>query len=184
MTKRKRRALIDVDGVCCDFIGGALATIERVTGRPPPADVLEDWDMFRSYEGEEKKAIYAAFEEKDWCYSLEVLPGAYDGIRRLQLMGVDVYFVTAPWNSRHWAYERTAWLQMHFGVNRNQVIHTNAKHVCVGDVFVDDKYEHILDWKEHHPAGVPILWSAPYNVRQNYEIRTNSWEFVLECAVG
>lgn len=184
MTHRPRRVLCDVDGVLCNFTAGALAAIERVTGEAPPPDLLDEWDTFRYLTNSQKDAVWNLMEDPGWCYGLEVLPGAVLGIRQLRRAGVEVYFVTAPWHGRNWVYERDEWLRNYFDADRKHIVHTDAKFLVTGDVFVDDKYEHVVNWKEHHPNGLPILWNAPYNKSQSFERRGNSWELVLDCARG
>ncbi len=182
MTKRNKRVLCDVDGVLCNFTSAALSAMESITGRPLPDNVLEEWDIFRFLAPEEKKILFATIEEKSWCYSLEVLPGAVQGIKDLRKAGFDVYFVTSPWHGRNWAFERTAWLQDYFGAKRSHIVQTDAKYLCTGDIFIDDKYEHVVTWKDHHPYGTAVLWSAPYNELKGFPVRTNSWTQVLEFA--
>lgn len=176
---RNIRVLCDVDGVLCNYSGGALSVIQEITGRPPPEDILNEWDIFRQFGTEERKEIFKAFEKEGWCYSLEVLPGALQGIRNLRKAGADIYFVTAPWHSPHWTYERTKWLCDYFEADKKHIVHAHAKYLCVGDVFIDDKISHVQTWQDHHPLGVGILWEAPYNRSIPYPIRSSSWDFVL-----
>lgn len=185
MIKRRPRFLCDVDGVLADFVTPALKVVERVTGRPAPADAHEDWDLFRSYPEEVQEVFFREFKRKGWCLSLPVYCEALDGIRHI-LEIADVYFVTSPMNGPYWTHEREQWLAGHFGVNRNRIVHTNAKYLCVGDVFLDDKPEHVIEWSAHHPEACAVLWDQPYNRKHMQLRRADCWDRVVElvCEVG
>lgn len=171
------RILIDVDGVLADFTNPALQLLEKLTGEAPPADTTTEWDLLRNYPKEIQEAFWAGCTTEGWCYSLPIYPGAKEGIHKLQ-QHLDVYFVTSPMHGPHWAYERTKWLMHHFGVKSHNVVHTNAKYLCVGDYFVDDKDSHVEIWQRSH-LGIAMLWDAPYNQSAAHPMRVKSWDDVL-----
>lgn len=171
---RKPRVLLDADGVVIDFANPAIKAMEKITGKPVPDDVLEDWDMFRSYDKETQGKFYKEFNREGWCLDLPVYPGAQEGVEMLRQLA-DVYFVTSPMFGPHWAYERSLSLIRNFGAKNNQIIHTNAKYICVGDVLVDDKTDHVVKWSLNHPKGHALLWDQPYNRKHEGSVRVKSW---------
>ena len=175
----RQRILLDVDGVLADFVSSALQVIERVTGKKPVPEVHHDWDMFKPYPKDVEDAFYREFKREGWCINLPVYPGARAGVDLLREYA-DVYYVTSPMsNAPYWAHERTLWLIRHFAANDRQVVHTNAKYVCVGDILVDDKIEHLQQWERHHPNGIPVLWDQPYNRKNTSYQRARTWQDVL-----
>lgn len=182
MKTTKPRVLLDVDGVLADFLTPSLKVIESVTGEPVPPEYLTEWDFMRHYDKETSKKFYDIFKSEGWCFNLEVYPGAVEAVKELRGYA-DVYFVTSPMHGRHWAFERTEWLDKHFGARRDHVVHTNAKYLCVGDVLVDDKPSHIIEWELSHPKGTGLLWNQPYN---KYDVprmlRAHDWFTVLNVA--
>ena len=179
------RVLLDVDGVLADFLTPAIKVVQDITGAPPSADAMKDWNIFRGYDKKTENKFYDVFKSEGWCMSLELYPGARAGVQLLRDNDLDVYFVTSPMHGRNWYYERAAWLMKHFDAKHDHVIHTNAKHVCVGRVLVDDKPAHVENWQASHPLSTGILWDRPYNQEVTRWItRANSWDFVLECALG
>jgi 5'(3')-deoxyribonucleotidase len=86
-------------------------------------------------------------------------------MRELNQLGA-VYVVTSPWwPSPTWMYERTNWLRRHFGVTPEWVVHTSAKKLVHGRVFIDDNYAHLVDWRTANPIDheLALLVDAPYN---------------------
>jgi 5'(3')-deoxyribonucleotidase len=95
--------------------------------------------------------------------------GAVDAVLALSIWA-DIFAVTAPLDgSPTWAYDREAWLCDHFGFEPSQIISARNKHVILGDAFVDDKVESLIDWSQSNPQGLAILWVEPHN-------RTAAWE--------
>jgi 5'(3')-deoxyribonucleotidase len=176
---RRQRVLLDVDGVLADFVTSAAKVVEAVTGAPLPADALEEWDIFRSYDEETRKKIYSACKVEGWCLGLEPYAGAVDFVRHLDEIA-DVYFVTSPMNGPHWAFEREQWLKKHFGTHHHKVVSTNAKYLCVGDVFVDDQFSHVEKWAKSHRHGVGVLWTQPYNLKDEWDYRATTYNHIIE----
>ncbi len=189
---RKKRFLVDVDGVLSDFCAHAFKLMEKITGRPVPPGADGDWDIF-AWMGDPalKDACYDIIKGPGWCAEIPVYPGAREGVDALREVG-DVYFCTSPTHGPYWYYERAEWLMHHFGAKRNHIIHAVDKHVCAGDVLVDDKPEHVFDWLDHHPNGYGVLWLQPYNKLARHPtnldvdlrvIRTCDWGIVRDLHV-
>ncbi len=176
---RRQRVLLDVDGVLADFWSAAEKVVLWATGKPLPDDVYEGLDMFRSYDTETQSRIYNQFKQAGWCLALQPYPGAADFISRLTAIA-DVYFVTSPMDGPNWAHERHLWLKEHFNVPSKQVVSTNAKYLCVGDVFVDDKFEHIVNWQKAHKSGIAVLWNQPYNTKDSWDYRAMTYDNVFD----
>lgn len=175
---KKKRVLFDVDGFLLDFTTPALVVVEEVTGLPAPANAAEEWDLFRDYPEEVQAQFYNEFNKEGWCLGLKPYPGAVDGVHAVRSFA-DVFFVTSPMHGPHWAFERTRSLQYHFDATSKEVVHTSSKFLCVGDLFVDDKYDHVVEWSSYHPNGVALLWDQPYNRKYNYPLRVTSWMEIL-----
>jgi 5'(3')-deoxyribonucleotidase len=182
MTER-RRVLLDVDGVIADFLTPAIQVMEEVSGQPLHPEALNDWNLFRNYDGKTRNKFYEVFHSKGWCLNLKPYEGALEGVNLLRTEA-DVYFVTSPMHGPYWAYERACWLQKYFDAKLDHIIQTNAKHVCTGRTLVDDKPDHAENWQRANPKSVAILWDRQYNQRSNHYPRGDSWEWVLEVTMG
>jgi|DEB0MinimDraft_6_1074348.scaffolds.fasta_scaffold05300_6 5'(3')-deoxyribonucleotidase len=138
------RILLDCDGVLADF-GKGFAALAREQG----IDYTQPrcWDVFKGLSRNERKRMERAVLQPGFCRSLPVVPGARDMVDGLRSDGHDVYCVTAFWfDHPTWTAERTAWLESNMGIDRRRVVHTHAKALVYGDVFVDDKVSHVREW--------------------------------------
>lgn len=177
--------LVDIDGVCADFVSPVLRVVERVRGLAPGAlehvhvTTWDMWDCLRCTP-EEMARVNAAIDARGFCASLEPLPGAADGVRRLREF-CDVYVVTSPWSSETWSYERARWCGDHLGVPRGSIVSTSAKHLVRGDVLVDDKTSTLEEWRRAWPGAGPLLFRQPWNARDRwYGAAAASWDEVLD----
>ncbi len=172
--------LIDVDEVLADFQGAAFDVIARVTGRRHSREECKQWEMFGQFlQPEERKPVFAEIRKPGFCSALSPLPGAQEGVKRLQELG-EVYAVTSPFRSEPWVHERTKWLEDHFGIQESNVVFTSAKFLVTGDVLLDDRPDHILKWEAKHPHGHGLLWHLPNTAGQHDDIdRVHTWDEVI-----
>lgn len=179
------RVLIDVDGVVCDFVSGYLVLIEKVTGRSYTLDDVTDYDfMAQGIVSSERKAIEQLLFQPGWVQLLSPVEQGSRLVFELLQREVEIVFVTSPWRGHPtWASEREAWLQAYWpGV---AVVSTHHKYLVHGDVLVDDRPEQVSRWhREWGPAGVGLLWDAPYNRRAQSLTRVHSWDGVLRELFG
>lgn len=194
MNQTRPRVLLDVDGVLGDFVSVWLDTIRRHCAlRIEPREVT-GWDLFEVLAhrfpddftlSRAKDACYTAAKSEGFHDELQPYDGAQDGVARLARVA-DVYVVTSPWHGPWWCYERDGWLGEHFGIQRSHIVHTNAKHLCAGDVFVDDRPENVSAWHEAHPASAAALWSQPWNQAHAMPpsvVRAASWDVVEQLVL-
>ena len=176
--------LVDVDDVLADFYAAALRVAGEILGRDVSTESRTTWDIIDAlgFTTAQRAAFKQAVGRSAFCASLSPCPGAQVGVAHLREIA-DVYAVTAPFHSLYWVSERDWWLAEHFGFTRKQIVHTEAKYLVAGDVFVDDKVEHVQRWVGRR-NGAAVLWAQPYNadafVGRAY--RTGSWNVVAGLA--
>ena len=139
--------------------------------------------MFDSLPPEEqpyREEVYSQVKAPGGCESIRPFPVGYF-VRCLQQIA-EVLVVTSPFKgSPTWAHEREAALEKHFDVSHTDVIHAKRKGFIRGDVFVDDKLNNVLEWRDAHPQGKAIHWSSEEDSILGV-IRTKYWGVVLEQA--
>lgn len=181
--RTRPRVLLDVDGVLADYVAAILPAVKAATGRQHTHADVDQWDFTRALglSPSETEYVYTVTHEEGFCADIPVLHGAVEGVRALRVHA-DVYFTTAPTHAPYWYFERTEWLIRHFDASVEHVLHAKHKELVTGDVFVDDKIEHVWDWCRHHPSGRGVLWEQPYNrsIDVGHLVRTSSWNRVLE----
>lgn len=180
----KPRVLLDCDGVLADFAGGFLRLVNaHFNTSYTPADITEfDIGKALGWSLEQTAEAYELISSCDmFARLLDVFPGAVAGVIRL-LDIAEVYVVTSPWWSHPtWVRDRNNWLYAHFGIGAGRVVHTAAKHICVGDVLVDDKTSTCDAWRAAWPNGVAVLWATPHNRRDMWDGQcTSNWDHLIE----
>lgn len=161
---KKLQIAIDVDGLLCDFVTGALRIVEEVTGRRyDPVDVTEfDFTKAIGLSANETREVKTVIgSRRNFCLSLAPYPRARQGVRRLRDLG-EVFCVTSPWDGNPWwRAERDAWLALHFGIDR--VHYDSDKRAYEADVFVDDESSHVRAWSTMWPGRTAVFWRTPHN---------------------
>jgi len=168
MTRRRnRRILLDIDGVARDFITPYLKVLNELTDGKFVHDHIHDWhfESLKTF-GASAEAIEETFRRMGEPGSVGTHPlydGAQEGVARLQEIA-DVYAVTAPLpGSRTWAHECEEWLLEHLQIKPSNVVHTSAKHICLGDLFIEDKAATLVKWRTETPYGTGVLFHRPHN---------------------
>lgn len=178
---------LDVDGVLCDFVEGALRVVEEITGRKRVTSDVTEFDFVKALgltvdEGRAVKKLIGS--RQGFAAALVPYPGARQGVRRLRELG-DVFCVTTPWDSNAWwRDERTSWLALHFGIDR--VHHAIDKAPFEADVFVDDKSSHVQAWLERWPDRTAVFWRTAHNTTEAVPKgahMTSSWEGLYQIAL-
>lgn len=162
--------LLDVDEVLADFVGRILDEVRNVTGRDYFRAQVTGWDICEALglSAEERAAVLSKPKEEGFCYSLEPIVGAIEGVKALREFA-DVRAVTSPYKSKTWASERETWLCDLFGFERDHVVQTPGKDIVFGDVLVDDKLETCQVWSKRWRESTSILFSAPWNHHRGWE---------------
>lgn len=175
---RKPRVLLDVDGVLADFLSFSIQTIYDLSEQTYTPDQFTEWDLFKTFDPKWKHEFYFECSKPGVASYLKVYEGACQGVAHLKEIS-DVYVVTAPMrNSLFWYKDRQIWLDKNFGIPHHRLVYTEAKHLCRGDVLVDDKPENVREWSKENPDGIGLLWDAPYNRLERGFTRASSWEDV------
>lgn len=167
--------LLDCDGPLANFTAAYLATVRRITGKQILPSEIDRWDIHKCdpvrkaaesccfTSSELRSFVDQYIKRPGWCDEIPTTSAAAENVERLRAIG-DVYIVTSPWRSSPtWVHERTRWCKRELGIDADHVIHTEAKHLIYGDIFVDDKPEHVRAWSERWPDGTAILFDMPHN---------------------
>lgn len=159
------RVLLDCDGVLADCIPYLFKRIGADFG---PVD---NWDFLKFLEGEQKTRATQLMKEPVFWAFLPLIEGAQEGVKRIEDAGHEIHYVTSEWKScSGWGNARRYWLKENFGADPSRVHISDSKHIISGDVFVDDKPEHILSWDVEQGGGFrtsAILMDSHHN--QNFD---------------
>lgn len=171
--------LLDCDGVLGDFVTPALRVVDRLTGKQYLHDDVTDWDLGLLVPERMRDVFWNELAGPGFTCAMKPYPGAQDAVARMR-ESHEVYVVTAHMkNARTWVYDRDAWLAEHFGFTADHIVHTKAKQLVRGDLFVDDNPGNVAKWSAANPRGRGFLYDRPYN-RDANAARVHGWGDVLD----
>lgn len=158
-----KRVLLDVDGVLADFLTKALEVINDAGSHNFSHEHVTDFNICEVLGVPHMwENVRNACSQEGFVMNLNPMFGAHQGVESLR-KHAELYCVTSPMSVPNWAFERERWLEKHFNIKKSHVVHTEAKHVVLGDYIIDDKIQNVESWASHHPKGVGIIFDAPYN---------------------
>ena len=183
----RKRVLLDCDGILSDFVGAALSIVHEVTGRLYERDQWIGFDIASlGLTSSEAGIVKSAIGGRAGLASyLTPYPGAVVGVQRLRTVA-EVYIVTSPYRSNPtWTHDREWWLHRHFKIPACDIIHTSAKHVCAGDMLIDDNTATLLEWQRAHPSRDAVQWITPHNRLDGWTGEaTSDWGELVEMVRG
>lgn len=171
----KTEILLDIDGVAANFIEGCIPAAESILGRKVFHDDIDQFMIERALGMTEEQTteLYKHVMSEGWCRALPAYEGAKEAVAEMQQYA-DVIPVTAHFfSSKHWVYERDAWIIEHLGIAQTDVIHTHRKFQIDGDVLIDDKISHLRSWIARRPVKRGVLFQRKYNAGEVLERTSN-----------
>lgn len=177
--KKRKRVLLDCDGIIVDFAQGLINALHKATNGEVNLTVNDfpSWDMYGRLDELEaegrfgtltnvRKLATAISRLTGFCESLPIYEAAQEGLPKIieahKAGLLDLFVVTAPFDTNPtWVFERNRILKT-FDLDAKQVIHAGAKYPIAGDLFIDDKDTHLDEWLLHNDGAV-FLWDTPHN---------------------
>lgn len=153
----KRIVLSDLDCVVADFWTPALRLINIDHHRNNPRaraftiDDVTDWDITGTLN------CRPVWDSPGFFSSLELLPGAAEGLESLLSEGHEVFIVSA--GNGLALGEKSAWLRKHLPFMKGRAYFTDGKTpkgLLRGDVLIDDGPHNLIDFKARNPSGIAI----------------------------
>jgi 5'(3')-deoxyribonucleotidase len=175
-----KRLLLDVDGVLANMVQCYLIELYNTLNiHKEPSDVTE-W-CFKDALGltsDQDRIVWASIQRQRVAFDMMPYPQALEWVPKLMRIA-DVHLITTPVeDSPTWAHDRKWWVRKHFGIElADKITSTSQKHICAGDVFVDDRLENVKKWADHN-TGEAVLWKHNYNHQEHLRgfLHTNMWE--------
>ena len=152
------RVLLDVDGVCADFVDRARDYV------PSLPDQLISYDLSSQCIKADAYRLECALSTVEFWSELSPIYLAVAGVSQMRNDGCEVFFVTSPlYECDGWLTARMAFLQEYFDAKEQDVVFAQSKHLIAGDCFVDDKPSNVHAWQMANPHKHGMLYGADYN---------------------
>lgn len=171
--------LLDIDGVAANFIAGCLPYIKDLTGRDHHHDDVDQFMIEKALglDDGQTQALYARVASEGWCRALPAYEEAKGGVAELRTFA-DVIPVTSHFFSgKNWVYERDEWIVEHLGIAKTDIVHTHRKFQIDGDMLIDDKTAHLINWKKRHPRGCAVRLHRRYNAHEEWRMPAGTTEY-------
>jgi len=159
--KNKLTFMLDMDGVCCDWVTSALKTIgkpELVDKWTPGVKSLTDFTEVSYHD------IWEIIDAKgsEWWRDLKEYPWFWDLYKTLNDNG-DVVFCSSPCWEAASLKGKVEWLQDRFGKSYRDYILTNRKYYVAkqNSILVDDNDTQCRNFREYGGRTIlfPQLWN-------------------------
>lgn len=165
--------LLDMDGVCCDFMGRVFSIYAERHGRLYTDDEILEHDLASTVGWQVYDVMAGIFNEPGFFLALQPYPGAIDVVNEVIDAGHHVEICTSPTVIRgpngvkkinaHCLHEKLEWIAHHLPRLAKQVTITKNKRLVKGDFLIDDGDHNILPWCQAHPAGLGLVVNRPWN---------------------
>lgn len=162
----------DMDGVLCDFVGGAL----RAHGRSETHDSIDTWNFYEKW-GMTLEEFLEPCRSVEFWENLEPYPWAVEMLERISKNFV-VFIATAPPDcveaAGACAVGKYRWLKKHTGIDPGHVMIGARKHLLADPlkILIDDGAHNLVKFQEH--GGLAIGFKQPWNKFEH------NWEDVLK----
>ncbi len=154
---------LDLDGVVCDFVGGAL----RLHGKELAPNEVE-WDFCTQigFNGVNDPAFWDGMGQSFWA-GLEWTPEGPDLVKAIEaIFGENVALMTSPCLTPGGVEGKVEWVAKHMPAYRRRLFVGPAKHLAAGPhkILVDDHDANC--WKFREYGGAAVMVPRPWNPRK------------------
>jgi 5'(3')-deoxyribonucleotidase len=162
--------------VLADFAFEALKWAEHDLRRRLPRASITSHDILKAWNVEHAQGSFDAWcSRPGFCENLMVLPGARWFVERLRER-YEVVVVTSPYSAAPtWCYERLKWLDVNFGIPKQDVIFAKRKELVEGDALIDDYERNTEAFR-----GLAILMNQPWNQHVEGQLRAFNYQQALD----
>jgi len=170
---------VDLDGVCAKWTRGAMQMLnDRFNLDLDIDEEVPHWDWLEETIGKKKWSwLWTAGVERERLFrDLELVPGTLDALDYLTRNHEVMILTMRPRKAR---VDTIQWIAEHFPFPFEGIVVHKSKWLTPCDVYIDDRYENVLDIKMHLPDSHVFLRNRRYNQQFDWQWRVNDWsEFV------
>jgi 5'(3')-deoxyribonucleotidase len=155
---KKKRILVDLDGIMTNLLGQWLDTYNQENDDDVRPEDITTWDMHEHVKI--GKGIYKIPARPGYFDKTPPLPGAVGGFLALKKAGHDVLVCSSPYNADS-ARAKHDWCMRFLNTRTSEVTLTHKKSWIDCDVIIDDKPSTIVEFAKLGREVITIAY--PYN---------------------
>jgi 5'(3')-deoxyribonucleotidase len=172
-----KRVFLDMDGVCCDFVGGVFNLFgKKLNEEEWPKGAYDIAKVLGVTEGE----LWTKVDEAGWVFwfNLREYPwfkALYDSLTKWS--DGELYFLTSPSKHASCLAGKREWLSKRLGKMFDKVIYTKHKHLLAGSetYLIDDSDKNVDEFRA--AGGSALLFPMPWNKADE---PTNHVKYVMD----
>lgn len=159
-----RKVFLDLDGVCANFIAGALAAHNRPRADHDKVHLWEVWTVLGMTEAQ----FWAPLTSANFWASLDPYPDMAGVVAACEGFAgrLNVCLLTTPYPSPGCLAGKFTWVRSHLPDCLRRYVMAPDKTFCAaeGAVLVDDCDANVRAWKD--AGGLAVLYPRPWNARR------------------
>ncbi|MGD9276065.1 MAG: hypothetical protein PVJ67_02740 [Candidatus Pacearchaeota archaeon] len=162
MRENRIIALVDMDGVLCDYANQIKKDYDEIKS-PNEPELKSAHDNAPSYI---KKRVSLIRNQQGWWKKLKPLKPGFEILKILKELNFEIHILTkGPATALNANTEKAEWIENHVGkIGKDVVMHISGdKSIAYGKVLVDDYPPYLKPWLENRPRGIGIMPAQEWN---------------------
>ena len=170
-----KQLVCDIDDTLLDLVTEWLRRFNRDFQDNIKKSNITGWDLGSFISNpNNRKYLYEYIEDPSIYDNIKPIKNALWGINKLRMFGYRIIFVTSATKGHF--QRKLQWLQdYNFIDNRKNYFEAVDKSVFIGEYIIDDKFDNVVNFN-----GKGILYSQPWNLKENWNRRCNNWKSVID----
>ena len=169
---------IDVDGVTVNLIDEWLRRYNHDYEDHLKAEDITDWDTSLFVKPECGKQIYDYLNDEFLYHYAKPIQGSLEGINFLRDCGHDIVFASAC--TAFHMLAKYQWLMSGSYIkDMSEYMVVTKKSFINADILIDDRTKNLQEF-----SGNGILFSQPWNIKDKYAWKADTWEQVCLMVNG
>lgn len=177
---RQLEIIVDLDGVCADFIGaysqtGLVPTYNRLSGESVGIEDFKNWDMKGAVKNPE--LLTYIFHNPGFFRKLALIDGCSYALQRLMSLGHEIFIATSGCTPHSFS-EKVEWCHEHLPfIPLSHICLIHHKSQLHGDVIIDDGAHNARAFRAANPKAAAISMIWPYNRQsQDFTALLGDWK--------
>lgn len=177
---KKKKLLVDMDGIIADFFTPLFRDYKRLTGETVVMDQILGWDMAK-YVGQ-GEVLIDLFHQPGFFLKLKPLPGAIWALKRLSKR-YDIIIASYACTPSA-ASEKVSWCKKHLPfISIDSLILCHRKELIRGDAIIDDGLHNAMGYRAAWPDSLVLGIAYPYNEdkKKVFNFRVDGYKHTLKA---